>query len=230
MIPFPGATTVLRWVGVFLVIAVLGASPVAQGQVEVNPGIKAGVNFASFGGEDTEQFFQGADEQFRTGVILGGFVEVDPPGPFALQTELLYVQKGSKAEGTVSGETVTGIDKINYIEVPLLAKWQIPVTGPLTPNLFAGPAVGVPVSATSEIEGSGGSSSTDIDELIKPTDVGMHIGAGLDVATGTVEVMLDVRYQFGLSTILRGDNKSLRNMGIEEIKNRGVGITAGLSF
>ena len=230
MMASSGTTTALRWVGVFAVIAFLGGSSVAHGQVEVNPGIKAGVNFASFGGEDTDEFFQGADEKFRTGVILGGFVEIDPPGPFALQPELLYVQKGSKAEATVGGETVTGIDKINYIEVPLLAKWQISVTGPLTPTLFAGPAVGVPVSATSEIEGSGGSSSTDIDELIKPTDLGIHIGAGLDVATGTGELTLDVRYQFGITTILRGDNKSLQDRGVEKIKNRGIGITAGFAF
>jgi hypothetical protein len=223
-------TTTLRWASVFLVIAFLGGNSVAHGQVEVNSGIKAGVNFASFGGEDADRFFQGADEQFRTGVTIGGFVRVDPAGPFALQTELLYTQKGAKLEETVFGETTTTIYKIDYIEVPLLAKVQIPVTGPLTPNFFAGPAVGVPVRENVEIESTSGSDSGSIDDLIEPTDIGVHLGGGVNIAAGTVEVTLDIRYQFGLTNIFQDGNPILESAGIEDIKNRGIGITAGLSF
>mgnify|MGYP000541810377 FL=1 len=226
----PMVTGIVRWVGgVMLIVASLALSPAAHGQAEVKPGIKVGANLASFGGGDADRFFEGADEQFRTGVVLGGFVTIDPAGPFALQTELLYIQEGVQAEGTLSETTVTY--KINYIEVPILAKLQIPVTGPLTPTFFAGPSVGVPVSETVELEQSGSSSSRSIDDLIDPTDVGVHVGGGLDIAAGTVEVTLDLRYQIGVTSIFRqGENEVLDRAGVEDIKNRGIGITAGLAF
>jgi len=78
--------------------------------VHLSPGIQAGLNFATFGGDDTDLFreaLQGvpgasaADEGRRTGFTAGVFLVADFRGLLALQPELRFIQKGYQIASSV---------------------------------------------------------------------------------------------------------------------------------
>lgn len=191
----------------------------AQGQVDVRPGLTFGVNLANFGGEDASS---SSNVERRRGVVAGGFLLIDVAGPLALQPELLYVQKGQRAEGDTFQGTVTITSKVDYIELPMLVKLQVPVAGPITPTVFGGPSVGVNVNASEEVSRDGRSATQDFDDEIESTELGVHLGAGLDISTGTGILTVDVRYQLGVNNIV--------SEGPGELKNRGIGIVGGFAF
>lgn len=219
-------------IGLLLLAAALGfVSTPALAQVDIKPGVKVGGNFATIGGDDAELVFglgglqQEVPIDRRSGFMIGGFALIDLAGPIDLQPELLYVQKGAKSEIEFSfgGQTHTSTTtlKLDYLQVPLLAKFQLPVTGPMSPNLLAGPNLGFNISATTESEAGGESESEDIDG-ISGTDFGFTIGGGIDFGLAGNSATIDLRYELGLS--------DLPDEGEASIKNRGIGITAGLVF
>lgn len=227
-----------RYVPTIILILFLGmglvfTSSPAMGQVDIKPGVKAGLNFADLGGDDADAFAEfissssgSVDIGRRTGFAVGGFALIDFAGPFALQPELVYVQKGQKSdlEAEFFGETISGsvTTKLDYIEVPLLAKFQIPVAGPLSPNLFAGPTVGFTASSEVEMEFSGESESDDIGDDISGTDFGLAFGGGADFGLSAATLTVDLRYGLGLTDI--------PDEGEASVTNQGIMLTAGLAF
>lgn len=191
----------------------------AMGQMnglDIRPGVKAGGDFMTVGGDDAPD---NADR--RTGFLAGGFLLVDFAGPFALQPEALYVQKGWSQD--IEGTSVTSTAKLDYVEIPVLAKFQLPVEGAFSPNLIAGPALGINVSAEVEAEGDGGSNTEDLSDDVSSTDFGLVVGAGSDFGVGAGTLSVDFRYGLGLSSIDDTDTDA-------SIQNRGFMITAGFAF
>lgn len=206
-------------------ILVLSAAP-ASAQVSIEPGVKIGGNLATWRGDDVSALSivnSGIDLKRRTGLLIGGFALVDFAGPFALQPELLYVQKGAKIEGTAAfGDALTDVSttyKVDYLELPVLAKLQIPVVGPASPNVFAGPAFGVKLSERIEMEQWDASGRED---AIKNTDVEFVIGGGMDVGLAAGTLAVDLRYAMGMSNI--------PSEGDSDVKNGGIMLTAGFRF
>lgn len=206
--------------GAFLFAAAFPLTSQAQmGEttVEVKPGVRAGVNSMILSGDDTD------DLDRRTGFMVGGFALVDFAGPFALQPELMYVQKGATQEESIGGTTITGTTKLDYIEIPVLAKVQLPVQGGFSPHLFAGPTLGFTVTAEAKTEGGGESETEDLSDEASETDVGLALGGGLDVNLAAGTLMIDVRYGLGLSNI---DDTE----GDQSVNNQGYMITVGFAF
>lgn len=209
-----------RTFGVLLLaVVVFGfASTPAQAQMDVTPGVRAGVNFMTLGGDDVP-----SDVGSRTGFMIGGFLLVDLQGPLSLQPELNYIQKGASWDQSFQGTTVTTTRKLDYLEIPVLAKLQIPVTGPLSPNVFAGPTLGFNMNATMQAEGGGQSNSQDISDSISGTDFGLAIGAGTDFGLSAGTVSVDLRYGLGLSSVDDSGSDA-------SVQNRGFMVTAGFAF
>jgi hypothetical protein len=185
---------------------VFTATP-AQAQMDIKPGIRAGVDFMTIGGDNTD----GLDS--RTGFLIGGYATIGLGGPIAVQPELQYIQKGASA--SFGNTDITR--KLDYIEIPVLVKYQIPAGG-FSPNVFAGPALGFNVTA----EDSNGD-SVDISDSTSGTEFGLYFGAGADFGLSAGTVSVDVRYNLGLSNILDVDGDASQN-------NQGFMITAGFAF
>ena len=127
--------------------------------IDIKPGVRAGVDFMTFWGDDVD----GDETNRRTGILVGGFLLADFAGPFAVQPELMYIQKGAGQERTLpDGTTVTRTFKLDYIEVPILVKLQVPLEEGITPSVFAGPTLGLNVTAEREDEAEGESAREDI--------------------------------------------------------------------
>ncbi len=227
----------------FLGASLLLVTPPAQGQVSITPGVRVGVNAGDIGG-DTDAFVQSfsdlgggtfdldveTDLTRRTGFLVGGYALVDFVGPLALQPEVRYIQRGFGYDLTVSfqgqSRTASGSLNLSYLDIPLLARFQLPVGAGVSPHLFAGPTLGVNLSAESETEGlqDGSSQTTDVSDEVSGTDVGLEVGGGLGVPLGVGTLTVDLRYGLGFTNILDTEESDL------SLSNRALMVTAGLTF
>jgi hypothetical protein len=164
--------------------------------------------------------FVGVGTQSRTAFAAGAFATFGLGRNFAIEPQVLYVEKGTKA----SAGGVTATLKLNYVEVPLLLKAVFPLAGStrVAPNIFAGPAIAF--RTTCNIKASNGSitaeqSCSDAALPVKSTDFILAFGGGLDVGP----IALQVRYDFGLSKI--GDVSQAA-----DIKTQAWLLTAGFSI
>lgn len=178
----------------FLVFA--GLSSQAQ-KLEIIP--KAGINIS-------KQTIEGiSNEKVKVGFQGGvGFNVSTGLGAFSVQPELNFLNKGTKVK--VAGGNADL--KLNYLEVPLLAKYSF---GPVYVN--AGPSLGLLLDKESKVRNQYG-------EKLKKLDFGVQMGAGLAIPAGPGKVIVDGRYNLGLS-----------NLGkVNDIKNRGIMASLGYAI
>lgn len=204
-------------------LAVAGAAPVhAQGMTAPKPtfGVLAGIDFATLGGSDVQ------DAGSRTGLMIGGFATFHMNHRWGIEPELLFSQKGATEES--GGDKVTL--KMNYIEIPVLARFDLPTTGQVHPFFLAGPTLSFQTTCDGE-ESSGGTtvsaSCDDINQaspgsLPKKTfDLGATFGAGVVFPAGKkMNLSVGLRYNLGLVDAF--DNA--------DAKNRTWALVAGLTF
>ncbi len=171
-------------------ILVLAVSATAAGSF----GVKGGGVLANLTGSDAG----GTDATF--GFAGGEFMRapLGESGNRVLQPEVRYVMKGTQEKAF--GVTVKF--KFDYVEVPVLVKFNMSTESNIRPNLFVGPAVAFKVS--SKI--SAMDAEVDIDEAIKAVDFGLAFGGGLDfgMAGGNV-ITFDARYTLGFANIFDVD-------------------------
>jgi hypothetical protein len=198
----------------------------AQRAGDITVGVMAGVNYATVS-QDPEA--TEVDFGYKAGLLVGAFLGYQVTDAFSIEPQAFYSQKGAKVTGTGSNSSLEGSVRINYIEVPVLAKLWFPIANSqMKPFVFAGPDVGFKVGCTAEGEILAVTGSRDCDETngeikLKSTDFGVTGGAGIQFYAGTNVVRIDARYTWGLTDINdSGDNR--------EIKNRAFAATIGLGI
>jgi hypothetical protein len=176
-------------------------------------GIKAGVNFANINIEG-----DGVDVSFdnRTGLVAGGFVVWPVNTVFGVQTEALYSQKGAKIEE----DGATGTLKLDFLEVPVLARFSSPASNGASFHVFGGPSFGFRLRARSESEFEGDSESEDISDDVERFDLGLVAGAGVEMG----RLVVDGRYTWGMTNLNKDPEDDVK------IKNRVFSIMAGIRF
>jgi len=192
----------------------------------IKGGLKIGASSAKLYGDDVTNLeaLLGEDLKSRFGFSVGGFITFDIIEMFAIQSEVLYTMKGLTYEEEIMGDTLKVWLKLDYLEIPVLAKITIPTQGSVKPSLFAGPAVAIKISGKVKAEFAGDSDEEDIEDM-KGTDFGLVIGGGLDFglgASGTGSLSIDIRYSLGLSSISEFEG--------EDIKNGVFSLMVGYSF
>ncbi|OEJ98448.1 hypothetical protein A8C32_04330 [Flavivirga aquatica] len=162
---------------------------------EVKFGVKAGVNFASIGGDQTS----GLDG--KTGLHVGGVAEIMFSDKLSLQPELLFSTQGSKFEFDDEFEKEETKTKLNYLNLPVIVKYY--VTEGL--SIEGGPQIGFLLSAESEYEYTDKEDSefneketTDIKKNVSGLDLGLGFGLGYKLEGG---LNFAARYNLGLSNI-----------------------------
>ena len=198
-----------------LPLALLIAAPL---QAQTTLGVKGGINIATV---DTNVSDISDLVDSKTGFVGGGFVTLGLGSLFALQPELLYSQKGFQVDEF--GETVKF--NTNYIEIPVLLKAQFKLAM-LRPALYAGPVLSFETGCTvSALE-----LSVDCDDETvgvgdrKTTEWGAVFGGNLDFILGPVILILDARYQLGLTNLADVPDSD------DSVKNNLWQIMAGVGF
>jgi hypothetical protein len=158
-------------------------------------GAKFGLNFATFGGDNSSNY------STTTKFFFGGFFGYDFIRNFGLQGELLYnpVGGGFSSQGQAGGN-----DGISYLDFVVLAKYSVPVNPVIKIFFEAGPQLGIKLSATEHSDATG--TDTDISQYISGTDFDLVVGTGTAFRVGPGNIIFDVRYNIGLSTIQKNGN------------------------
>ena len=153
---------------------------------DVKFGVKGGVNFSSINGDEAESF------DGRTSLHFGGVAEIMVSEKFAVQPELLYSAQGADYEEN----DFTGTVKLDYINVPVLAKFFVADGF----SVEVGPQLGFLLSAKDEYDDlvGGGSGEEDIKDEAKGIDFAAALGLGYQTEGG---LNFGARYNVGLSKI-----------------------------
>lgn len=178
---------------------------------KVKYGAKAGINLANIVGDDA------GDANMFVGFNAGMFVEIPIANKLTIQPELLYSAQGSKSSGNLEGYDYDATFKLNYINIPVMFKYQVADKF----SLEAGPYVGFVTSAKMKVEVSGfGSDTVDMKDMVKSTDFGLGLGMNYEFSD---VVFANARYQAGLTQI--GDTGEG-----DDIKNSVFQIGLGFRF
>ncbi|WP_106793891.1 porin family protein [Aquimarina sp. Aq78] len=173
----------MKKVVLITVIAALGLSNVNAQKIRL--GAKGGLNLAFITGDNTKNLDPITDFHF------GAMAEIKVSNKFSLQPELIY--SGQGYDTSIDSE---GIIALNYLNIPLIAKYY--VTERL--SLEAGPQIGFLLST------KGG--TKDYKDLFKTTDFGMNFGLGYKLDNG---LYFSARYNLGLTDINNIDGISDKN-------------------
>jgi opacity protein-like surface antigen len=203
------------------ILAAVNFSATAQEAMKF--GVKAGVNFATFGGDAN-------NAESRTGFHAGAVAEFKLSENFSIQPELLYSQMGSKTNESVNEFGVNFREEVSnkydYISLPILAKYYI-IKGL---SIEAGPQIGFLVSAKGELDrtvnGESISTSADVKDSTKSIDFGLAGGLAYDLPVG---LFFQARYYAGISNI--ADEEGSDNGDSDfEVKNMAIQLSIGYKF
>jgi hypothetical protein len=227
-------------------------------------GLRLGFNIANQ--TDSEHFFLSSlepegEKKSRIGFCVGGFITYQVTEWLALQPEILLSVKGAKLEesGSALLDSVPAnyeqswendeTWKLSYIEMPVLAKLQIPLSANLKPNVFIGPALDIMIGSKLDWRWSGSAGfETAIydsawDESSKEEIEGLDIleyslvfGGGFEYELNSGKILFDIRYTVGIT---KNDTYEVDFKKIEwghivrdrlAIRNRTISILIGYSF
>jgi len=187
-------------------IAVFAISYQANAQL----GVKLGYNFAKQSGDIPA----GETEKSLNSFYAGVFMDKDLIPLLDLRIGVDYSPKGAKTENAV-GYTQA---KINYLEIPVLAKVKL---GPL--YVLGGVYGAYALNGKVETDVAGVVVSADIDfddAELKKFDYGMKFGAGFQVGLGPLHAFAQAEYGFGLQNLNKGDG--------DDVKNNVLSVSAGV--
>ncbi len=182
-------------------------------------GVEAGVNIANVSFD-----LSGASVSLdhRTGGIGGVFFGVDGKNG-GLIVEVLYTQKGTTIGQSGPGFTASTKVKLDYVEIPVLARVNLKASDKVMVHLFVGPAFGIKVKddIVDTVTENNVTTSETNDANIKGTDVGIVFGGRMDFN----KFLIDARYDVGLTNV----NK---DTGSDEpkVKNRVFSLMFGVKF
>lgn len=212
----------MRRLLVLLTVAALVLVPAVASAQPAEYGVKGALAFATLPQIQQSLGVSGSnyEPQTRVGLVLGGFGTWRANDWFAVQPELLFVQKGVTLEGP-SANPMTFVSKMDYLEVPVLARVSPPTSGQARPYLFAGPTFGVKVRGRVERSTGGVREKADAEALLRDGDLGIAVGAGMQVG----RFLAETRVTQGLTPV----NKDVPDFR-RDVRNRTVALLAGVTF
>lgn len=159
-------------------------------------GLKGGLNIADFSGADVDLAFQ-----TKVGFAAGGLLTYRLSNILAIQSEVLFTQKGAKIFAKVQGIMLNEWFNLNYIEIPLLFKFYPPLESVIRPMFFAGPYVAFKSSFKEKWEYGDQGGNDDVGTF-REKETGFAAGGGLDFPLkGGIRMSVEIRYTRGLSTL-----------------------------
>lgn len=205
-----------RGAGVAMMLLAVGVSE-ASAQRPIRVGIIGGANMASFWGDDADNV------DSRMGFDVGGLIQIPMGDMITIQPEVHYSQRGASADfdfgppvGEVEVETA-----LDYIHVPILFRAGVPLAEGFDFDFQFGPSFGFLVSCSESV--NDGEDTDCADDTVKGFDYGIIAGGGLSWAAGPGDLLLDVRYDLGLTAI--GDEEDAA-----DVKNSALQFLIGYAF
>ena len=153
----------------------------------------------------------------QAGLMIGGIAEIDLTSTLILQGEAFYAEKKAEIDTIIPGVGKGEEDrKYKYIEFPVTLKVKFG-RGESVPYLFAGPNLGINISAKSVTKINGQKTKTDLEEFTEEIDIALDIGGGAEYPlVNKISLLFDIRYSIGLFDIDK-TSQSWRTNGVQII-------------
>ena len=181
------------------ILASLFVFGATHAQTVLTFGPKVGVNLSTLTGKSDF-----TDKKLLTGFNAGLVLNVGINEIFSVQPELFFSQQGYKISATILDAPATITQTLNYINLPVLAKASFGERN-IRGYVNLGPYLGYMVGGheTIDIQGNKESERTDFDKHteLNRLDFGIAAGIGALYRTGHGDVILDVRYNAGLTPV-----------------------------
>jgi hypothetical protein len=163
-------------------------------------------NFSDMSGNST---------QYRMAYQLGAVGEFGFTSKFSFQTELLFYSRGTKMDAASSKI------KMNYIGIPLLAKYAFKAFGLTKIYAMGGTFTDIRTKGVEEYAAVGAqpAMTVDLPDGFKKYDWGLAFGAGAEYPTKSGIWALDFRYNLGLTDITDS------SLGSTKTKSRSFGLS-----
>lgn len=178
----------LAVVVLFFTVSILACSSTFA---QMRAGVKGGLNVSNLYIDDID------DENARYGFNVGVYGQILSTEVFAIQPELLFSTKGSKAEyGGLIDQTIKY--NLNYLDLPVLAVFKLGKSA----EIHVGPYVSYLLGANVSYSGDIANTADKIDkDNLKSFDYGLSGGFGLNFGT----LQIGARYNYGLAKIADSD-------------------------
>jgi hypothetical protein len=187
-------------------------APAAEAQVI---GFKVGANWSNLSGDDV------SNTSAAAAFVGGGHIRLGFGGRIGVQGEILSITRATDFS-TNTGQTVGDL-RLEYVDIPVLIHVPLTMGMGLAPYAFAGPFVSLEVKC--RITPTGGSAA-DCDNQSglagnrNSTLFGATAGGGLAFGLGPGALIVEGRYNFGMSNINSGT-------GTSDVRHRGPAVMAG---
>ena len=196
----------------------------ALAQVHTQFGIEGGINLANVDFTPSNGNDFNPDFKSRTLGVGGVFVAWDFHPNAGLQIDALYSQKGTKAAAsfTEDGETFdfTIEASVDYIDIPILFRANIPASDAVRFRVLAGPAIAFKVTDDFKQTVDGIDVPPDEGDApdFKSTDFSLVVGGAAQFG----HFFVDGRYSWGLVNIVKDDE--------DKVKTRTASFMVGIVF
>jgi hypothetical protein len=160
-------------------------------------GIKGGLNFSKLNTGNTLDL-EDFNDKYLTGLHVGGYVNLKLSEKLSFQPELMYAMKGTKFDYELLGAPGEVKLRLDYIEIPLLAVYNI---GSMI-QLQAGPYIGFLVNADYTSDSDEESIDTDNFESF---DFGLSGGVAFNFSA----LQVGGRYNYGIPDVAKSDEAQL---------------------
>lgn len=194
----------------FLIAGIVTTTAQAQ-----SIGIKGGINIADFVNADY-------DTDRRVGGIIGLSFDFTPEDvPFGVESGIYYTRRGID-----SPEFNASSLRMDYLEVPLMAKVYFSTDVPVRPHLLGGAYAAYNLDSELELQDD---STVDISDEIRDLDFGILFGVGTDFNVEGIGLSLQARYTMGLTSVFDAEIADFEDL--EEEERHGVfSVVLGFKF
>jgi Outer membrane protein beta-barrel domain len=187
----------------FNVLALILISLVATAQIEV--GLKAGVSLTGQNAKQTGpgvdtgiDMYEMANAKSITALNGGFYIELKRSPNFSIQPEIIFKGGGYKRSfDYASGFSYKEKFKISYIDIPVLARYNVTINEQLSVFLLGGPYVGFWVSAHRILDQDGEKEyetrRSYFSEIRKDAELGAVLAGGVKYRTPFGKFSLELR-------------------------------------
>jgi hypothetical protein len=198
-------------------------------------GVVGGVNFADLTIEFVDKTITDYDIRSQTLFGVGGIVGIAVNEYVSLQLEPMYVRKGGiYTRSPAPGMSITS----NQIDVPLLVKAGIGEK--VRPYIMGGVFVSFVLDASIELDMAGRTWEGDLTQVLKSTEYGVLLGAGISFPIWKGVTFIEGRYALGLSNLNEGGTINISSGSLvlegpqtdpgDVIKTKGLQIMVGFQL
>ena len=156
-------------------------------------GLKAGPSFSRF------RFTEGLGQGWQplSSLQVGAFLDLRIFGSFIFRPEILFSRLGGEFSSAYAGTDIRLRERLDYLLLPVLLKFEIPIVRGLSFRLCGGGYGAALIGAKTVMKFADETYEEDIREEIRPFDFGYSLG----LEVGWKKFILELRHNRGITDI-----------------------------